>query len=59
MLREGPIHPKRVMPRTRPGGTVAAAHGNELLKLQKRLLRARDTMAIERGGDRWPRSRRR
>src|SRR4029450_12908048 len=25
--------------------------GNELVKLQKRLLRARDTMAIERGGD--------
>jgi uncharacterized protein YxjI len=28
------------------------AHGRELLKLQKRLMRARDTMAIERGDDR-------
>ena len=38
MLLGRAIHPKRVMPR-------------HLLKLQKRLLRARDTMAIERGND--------
>ena len=37
----------------RARGTVVIkdADGNELLKLQKRLLRARGTMAIERGGD--------
>jgi uncharacterized protein YxjI len=37
--------------RVRDTVVIKDAHGNKLLKLKKRLLRVRDTMAIERGGD--------
>jgi uncharacterized protein YxjI len=37
--------------RARDTVVIKDTDGKELFKLQKRLLRARDTMAIERGGD--------
>jgi uncharacterized protein YxjI len=36
MLLDGMIHPKRVMPRQRPGGTVAADHGGDRMFRRRR-----------------------
>jgi uncharacterized protein YxjI len=51
--RDGMIfHVDAKVLRVRDTVLIKDRHGNELAKLQKRLLRARETMAIERGSDR-------
>src|SRR4029453_4127736 len=45
------VHGDDKVVRVRDAVVIKDRDGNELVKLQKRLLRPRDTMAIERGGD--------